>query len=142
MEFLGIKQIISGEKMRNSQSRRLLNDKKLDYFNPLPIVPGIWGDRIAGLAHHLPAHIDDHFSSPLRSICREKRTGPIPNEGRESTEPLASNTAPPPTNQVPIGPGYSSQRPHWPRCFGVHPLNRVVSDAEKNWKNFLERFKF
>ena len=25
-------------------------------------MPGIWGDRVAGLAHHLLAHIGDHYT--------------------------------------------------------------------------------
>ena len=55
-------------------------------------MPGIWGDRVAGLAHHLPAHIGDHYttiqvlktpnSEQKKYIFPASQLGKLPNTSR------------------------------------------------------------
>ena len=45
-------------------------------------MPGIWGDRVAGLAHHLLAHIGDHYT-PIQLLK-------TPNTGRKKYQFPAS----------------------------------------------------
>ena len=137
MELMGIK--------RNSKSRKL--NKKSDYFKLSPIVPGIWGDRVAGLAHHLLAHIGDHCtpiqllktpnSEHKKYIFPATQLGKLPNTSRTEQERTHTSPArgasqlslclyrrPSPTSAV-IGRCDVSQALHWSRCWWFHPLGRM-----------------
>ena len=103
-------------------------------------MPGIWGDRVAGLAHHLPPHMDEQVSTqtPVKSISREEHTRPIPDKGRESTEPLGSNAAPPPSTRLLLAGGTSVKDRIGQDAFlrSTHPVDRLgqisVSHAGKS----------
>ena len=110
-------------------------------------MPCIWGDRVAGLAHHLLAHIGDHYTpiQLLKTPNSEQKKykfhatqlGKLPNTSRSEQErthtcsprgasqlSLCLDRRPSPTSAV-IGRWDLSQALHWSRCWWFHPLGRM-----------------
>ena len=73
--------------------------------------------------------MDEQVSTqtPVKSISREEHTRPIPDEGRESTEPLGSNAAPPPSTRLLLAGGTSVKDRIGQDAFlrSTHPVDRL-----------------
>ena len=111
-----------------------------------PVVPGIWGDRVAGLAHHLLAHIGDHCtpiqllktpnSEQKKYIFPATQLGKLPNTSRseqERTHVLSERRES--TELVPLSPPLPQLSCDWlVACEPTTPLVKMLV-VPPTWQN-------